>query len=91
MTKTCLECDEAFHVKPSSVLKGWGKFCSWFCRNTHGHIQGSRNPNAKMSWDKVVEMRERYRPYKVSVRRLASEYGLSVQQTFDILKGRAWK
>lgn len=36
-------------------------------------------------------MRERYKPYEVSVRSLARDYQISVNQTFSILKGRAWK
>lgn len=73
------------------LLKGWGKYCSRQCRDTNGHNHASRNPNAKLTWDQVVEMRERYVPYKVTVRSLARDYKISVNQTFLILKGRAWK
>lgn len=62
-------------------------------RRTHAEAtpRGEQNGNAKMTWEKVRAMRERYITESVSQYRLAKEYGLSKSTTRSILREATWK
>ncbi len=45
----CLQCDRTFHVKPFSIKRGRGKFCSKTCSRIHkkGRFLGNNSPSWK--------------------------------------------
>lgn len=51
---------------------------------------GSNNPNAKLTDEQVDELRDQYRD-GISPMSLSRKYGISLQQTRNIVAGRAWK
>lgn len=52
---------------------------------------GERNGASKLTWEKVREIRARWRPYKLSKRQLAEEYGVSLFVIECVLNGKTWK
>jgi DNA invertase Pin-like site-specific DNA recombinase len=53
-------------------------------------LTGEQNPNSKLNWDKVREIRKRYKEEKISGIRLAKEFLISKSQIFRILNNRQW-
>lgn len=65
-------------------------------------LKGEKHPLHKLTWEKVAEIRERYRPgcegdfcthlkSPVSLLSLAREYGVSKKLITNIIKNRTWK
>jgi hypothetical protein len=38
----CLNCEKTFHLPQSSIKRGFGKYCSWKCREDH-HVSTEEN------------------------------------------------
>ncbi len=51
-------------------------------------LPGERNPMAKLTWDKVRQLRARASETRTS---LAREFGLSLQCVCNVLNGKTWK
>ena len=52
---------------------------------------GTSNHNAKMTPEKIIEIREKYASGKSSYRSLGAEYGLAFASVRDIIKHINWK
>lgn len=85
MKLLCKVCDRAFHLKPSKVKTGRGQFCSRACRD-----KGVLSTRRKLTLQQVCEIRERYRPRKISCRMLGEQYGIALQNVWRIVAGKAW-
>lgn len=48
----CEACGKEFRCKPSGIAKGFGRFCSMTCRNTHGWK--TRTSLAERLWSRVA-------------------------------------
>lgn len=48
------------------------------------------SPATILTEEQVIEIKELYKPYKMSQRKLAKIYGVSQTCIFDILNGRSW-
>lgn len=61
-------------------------------REVHGTVaRGSRQGLAKLSEADVPEIRRRYRPRKVTLKQLATEYGVTLQAISAVIHGETWK
>ena len=54
-------------------------------------VKGENNPCAKLIWEQVREIREKYIPYKYSSCKLAKEYGVSEEAIRRIVNNLTWK
>lgn len=52
---------------------------------------GEDNYNAKLTWEKVAEIRNKYIPFKYSRVKLAREYGVAEGSIQRILNGKGWR
>jgi group I intron endonuclease len=52
---------------------------------------GENNPNAKLIWEKVREIRRRYEEEAISQQKLANEYGITQTTVGEIIRGEIWK
>lgn len=55
-----------------------------------GTQRATDNPNAKLTWDIVREMRRRHADGE-SERRLAAEFGIGKSQAHNVLSGKSWQ
>lgn len=51
---------------------------------------GEANPMAKLTAEKVSQIRKRYVPRKVTLKILATEYGVSEASIHNAIKGKRW-
>lgn len=57
-----------------------------------GHATAAdRNARAKLTWEKVREIRRRYIPRRVSLARLAREFGVSPDTVHAVVRGDSWR
>jgi len=54
-------------------------------------MSGDRNPNSKLIWPKVNEIRRKYKEEKTSHRKLAKEYGVSKNTIGYIVRNETWR
>jgi hypothetical protein len=59
--------------------------------NKGGTSKGESSPMAKLTKDKVVEMREKYATGNYNLRDIAIEYNMSDANTAFVITGRTWK
>ena len=59
-------------------------------RRRGGNVAGERNGASKLTDADVASIRERYVPRKVTLRQLATEYGVSDSAISMIVNGRRW-
>ena len=54
ITKTCQACDKNFEICPSKVRRGWGHYCSAFCRieGMRGHIPWNKGLKGFMAGER---------------------------------------
>jgi hypothetical protein len=51
---------------------------------------GESNPHAKMTWEKVKEIRARYIPRVVTMKKLAAEYGVTDMAINYVVHNKLW-
>jgi hypothetical protein len=56
-----------------------------------GGNQGSRHPLSKLTEAQIRSIRARYKPWKVTLKMLGEEYGVSSTNIKQIVTGMAWK
>lgn len=54
-------------------------------------VRGERFWSAKLTSEKVLEIRSKYVPYKYGLKRLGKEYGITHKSVHSIIAGRSWK
>jgi group I intron endonuclease len=62
-------------------------------RKRHLLMRGENNPIAKLTWEQVAEIREKYlnkEETKATVRSLCEEYGVKVGTMQDVLENKTW-
>lgn len=77
-----LKKDESEYYRPKLVPS---------TRNTENLLRGSECTWAKLTEEKVREIRRRYISSRISQRRLADEYKVSVMTINDVVHRRKWK
>ena len=84
-------CDNPPCVNPVHLFLGSISDNSIDCVKKGRHVHGSRSHFAKLTNDKVREMRERYAMGGASIEQLAREYGISGCNAGKIIRRLAWK
>lgn len=59
--------------------------------NKGGNVRGEESPKAKLTEEKVLEIRERYIKGIITSEYLAKEYDIAIPTVYDIVKRRSWK
>ena len=54
-------------------------------------FKGEKSLSAKLTWEKVNDIREKYKTGKFSYAKLAKEYGVSPSAVQHIIENRSWK
>jgi hypothetical protein len=88
----CHRCDSPGCVNPDHLFLGT-HLDNMRDRDAKGRRvapRGEANGFAKLTEAQVIEIRERYIPYKVSLPRLAREYGVHHSTIYDIVRGVTW-
>ena len=87
-------CDTKDCVNPAHLLNGTQKdnMRDMFERGRQPVFNqaGELNGNSRLTEDPVKEIRNRYLPYKVTLKTLAEEYGVSKVNIHYIVKGKMW-
>ncbi len=81
--KNCLNCEKIFYTRPSTIKKGFGKYCSKTCSNTHNNPSLSRRIPKEIE-DKIIEA------YLsgLSKKKAGEKYSYGREATDKILKRR---
>ena len=53
--------------------------------------KGENNSSAKLTWERVFEIRKKYKEGLFTRKELANEYGVKVPAIFRIVTYRSWK
>jgi hypothetical protein len=99
----CHRCDTPSCVRPDHLFlgttaenardrenKGRGKHDLAKLRISAPKLRGERNPSAKLTSEQVGQIRQRYVPRRVSMKRLADEYCVSPATVFLVVHGATW-
>ena len=99
----CHRCDSPSCVRPDHLFlgttaenardrenKGRGKHDLAKLLKHAPRLRGERNPGAKLTSEQVGQIRQRYVPRRVSMKRLADEYGVNPATVFYVIHGRTW-
>lgn len=78
------------------VLNNCVSNLEWIERSKNSAIRknkgaGNTNHEAKLSWEQVREIRERYKNEKISYDKLKDEYNVSKTCIAEIIRGESWK
>lgn len=88
MRGLCHVCSEVFNARTADFKKG-RKHCSRACRKKNNIFSGEKNPAAKLTWEKVIDIRSRPR-YFVTAIKLAEEFKVSKGAIHAIRRGKTW-
>lgn len=91
MTKLCPECGKTYRTFQCYEKRGWMKTCGIVCRR----ISGESNPNAKLDFETVLQIREHYAPLTRSQKRgkrkiLAEEFGVHPGTISRVVSRDTW-
>lgn len=88
-------CDNPSCVNPKHLFLGSASDNNKDCKNKGrargGGVKGEKNKMAKLTEKQVIEIREKYIPYKYSTYQLAKEYGMHASQIHKIVRNENWK
>lgn len=59
--------------------------------NDHPRVKGERHPNAKLTDEKVLEIRSAYDGQVATMQRLAEHYGVTYQNVKHVVTGKSWR
>jgi len=88
------KCDTPSCVRPTHLFLGDAKANMQDCLAKGRHHPGPArpgqdNPNAKLTWNFVSQIRQRYRE-GIAQTRLASDYGVSPHTIYNIIHNQSW-
>lgn len=93
--------DVCHHCDNASCVRGDHLFAGTHTENMHDMLakgrgqasrnRGAMNPQAKLTDDVVLHIRQWYASGRISQRRLALEYGIRQQTVSEVVSGHLWK
>ena len=86
----CHHCDNPPCVRPDHLFLGLPQENEWDKRQKGRNLVGERNHQAKLTAEKVKEIRARYATGGISQRQLAAEYAVSQGTLGPIVRGESW-
>lgn len=94
----CQQCGKGVMRNKSDIRKGKKKYCSLQCRNTgfskymkeSGVTKGENSPNAKLTWEKVYQIRVAYKPWHITQAILARKFAVLPSTIRRVVEFRAW-
>ncbi len=87
----CHRCDNPPCVNPSHLFLGNHKDNAADALSKGRFPLGEKHHNAKLTAEKVREARQRYVPYRVTVKELAAEYGVKEASLYQAINRLTWK
>lgn len=89
----CHTCDNRKCVNPNHLLLGTHKdnMDDRDLKERWNGGVGEKNGSHKLTEQQVIEIREKYVPYKYSTCKLAEEYGVLNKAIHDIITRKTWK
>ena len=84
------KCDNPECVNPKHLKLGTPADNSSDMKKSGRSLVGEKNPNHKLTWIKVNEIRKIY-PNIMSSRKIGKMYGVTKKVIVDIVKNRIWK
>ena len=85
------KCDNRQCINPEHLFLGTADDNMRDMAQKGRSISGERHHNSKLTQRQVDEIRGRYRPRKVTLQQLASEYGISPTHVHRIATHKNWK
>ena len=87
----CHKCDNKLCVNPKHLFLGTMMDNYADMKQKGRQARGDRNANAKLTDHKIREMRRIYKSGGISLRSLATQFGVTFSPTQRIIRGEAWK
>lgn len=84
-------CDNRSCVNPHHLRFGTHLENLQDMHKKNRHAKGEGSGAAKLTEKKVLEIRDKYSPYKYSFGKIAKEYGVDTTVVEDIVKRKIWK
>ena len=87
----CHTCDNRKCVNPSHMFLGTQQENVKDMRDKGREAEGENHGSHKLTEKEVIEIREKYIPYKYTMRQLAKEYGVKTSAIHSVLHYETWK
>ena len=87
----CHKCDNRKCINPEHLFLGTYRDNIDDMVKKKRSLIGENNPSSKLTEKQVLEIRKRYIPRKMSIRKLAKEYGIVSNAINQIIKRTKWK
>lgn len=89
----CHTCDNGLCVNPDHLWLGThaDNTLDAVAKGRHRAPKGEAHSGAKLTEEQVAVIKAEYAPRKVSIRALASRFGVSYSTVHDIILGKTWK
>lgn len=87
----CHTCDNPPCCNPAHLFKGTRAANLADMTKKQRRVYGERHGISKLTDDQVAEIKRRYVPRKVSMYKLAAEYGVSEMTVNNIIHGKIWR